>query len=456
VLSIMSVSLSQVSFEHHREALGIAESQPRISWRFEGNVVNWEQMSYDLEIERDLNGVPSVYSVNSTDSIYVPWPAEALTSAEAAQVRVRAHGLEGQPSTDWSEWTSVETGLLNASDWGNAVPISAARETEADAPKRPVHFRNDFSIDGNISRARLYITALGLYDAEINGKRVGDRVLAPGWQSYNYRHVYDTYDVTELVSSGDNAIGATVGEGWYAGRLGFGGGTRNIYGDTLGLLALLVVTTEDGRKHSVATNNDWHASLGPTVTSEIYDGEKYDARLELDEGWSSPGYDDGEWMAVKQLPPLKGALVPADGPPVRKVEETKPVSFQTSPSGKTIVDFGQNLVGWLRLNVTGQAGTNISLHHAEVLENGELSLRPLRGATAADTLILADDQPKIWEPRFTFHGFRYAQLDGFDPASTENAVTAIVVHSDMEQTGWFECSNPLLNKFHSNVRWSMK
>lgn len=452
----MSVSLSQISFEHHREALGIAESQPRISWRFEGNVVNWEQRSYDLEIERDPEGVPRVYNVDSADSIYVPWPGEALGSAESAHVRVRAHGLEGQPSTDWSDWASVETGLLSTEDWGHAVPIAAARETEVDAPKRPVHFRNDFAIEGNISSARLYITALGVYEAEINGKRVGDRVLAPGWQSYNYRHVYDTYDVTELVNSGDNAIGAIVGEGWYSGRLGFGGGARNIYGDTLGLLALLVVTTEDGEKHSVATTDDWHASLGPIITSEIYDGEKYDARLELDDGWSSPGYDSSEWMTVEQLPPLKGALVPADGPPVRKLEEVRPVSIHVSPSGKTIVDFGQVLVGWLRLNVSGQAGTNISLHHAEVLEDEELSLRPLRNASAADTLILADDKPKIWEPRFTFHGFRYAQVDGVDPSSLEDSVTAIVVHSDMEQTGWFECSNPLLNKFHSNVRWSMK
>lgn len=452
----MSVSLSQITFEHHREALGIGESQPRISWRFEGNVIDWEQSSYDLEIARDDDGVPSVYNVDSTDSIYVPWPGEALGSAQSAQVRVRAHGLEGQPSTDWSKWASVETGLLNASDWDNAVPIAAARETEINAPKRPIHFRNDFTVDGDVSSARLYITALGVYEAAINGKPVGDHVLAPGWQSYNYRHVYDTYDVTELISNGDNAFGAIVGEGWYAGRLGYGGGSRNIYGDTLGLLALLVVKTKDGKRHSFATNEDWHASLGPIITSEIYDGEKYDARLELDEAWSSAGYNHSDWMAVKQLPPLKGSLVPADGPPVRKLEEVRPVSIHTSPSGKTIVDFGQNLVGWLRLNVSGEAGTNISLHHAEVLEDGELSLRPLRNATAADTLILADDQPKIWEPRFTFHGFRYAQVDGVDLAASNNSVTAIVVHSDMEQTGWFECSNPLLNKFHSNVRWSMK
>lgn len=452
----MSISLSQVRFEHHREALGIAESQPRVSWRFEGNVVNWEQSSYEIEVQRNNEGIPNIFEVNSTDSIYVPWPDAPLDSAESARVRVRAHGLDGQPSTDWSQWSSVETGLLNSSDWKDAVPIAADRETEVDGPKRPVYFREDFNVPSNISSARLYITSLGIYEAEINGVKVGDHVLAPGWQSYDHRHVYDTYDVTELVTSGDNAIGAYVGEGWYAGRLGYGGGDRNIYGDTLGLLALLVVTTEDGTKHSIVTDGDWHASLGPITDSEIYDGEKYDARLELESGWSSSGFDDTDWMAVEQLPPPKGDLVPADGPPVRKLEEIRPVSIDTSPSGKTIIDFGQVLVGWLRLNVSGEAGTNITLHHAEVLEDGELSLRPLRDAAAMDTLILADEEQKIWEPRFTFHGFRYAQVDGFDPSEFENAVTAIVVHSDMEQTGWFECSNPLLNKFHSNVRWSMK
>ena len=227
----MSVSLSRISFEHHREALGIGEAEPRVSWRFEGNVANWEQTSYDLEIQRDSDGIPSIYNVHSADSIYVPWPDRPLESSESARVRVKAHGREGQPSTDWSDWSSVEAGLLNTSDWGEAVPIAAIRGTEVDGPKRPVYFRNDFSIDGNVSSARLYITALGLYDAEINGKRVGDHVLAPGWQSYNYRHVYDTYDVTELITSGDNAIGVSVGEGWYAGRLGFRGEDRNLYGD---------------------------------------------------------------------------------------------------------------------------------------------------------------------------------------------------------------------------------
>lgn len=453
----MSISLSRISFEHHREALGIHETQPRVSWRFEGNVIDWEQQSYDLEVDRDDYGIPKLYNVESGDSLYVPWPDQPLGSAESARVRVKAHGSQGRPSTDWSDWTSVETGLLNASDWGNAVPIAADRDTERDAPKRPVHLRKDFSVNGKITSARLYITALGVYEAEINGHRVGDSVLAPGWQSYNFRHVYDTYDVTELVSSGENAIGILVGEGWYAGRLGYGGGVRNVYGDTLGVQALLVATTDDGSKHAVATDDDWHASLGAIVTSEIYDGEKYDARLEVGEGWSSSGFDESDWIGVNQLPPIKGALVPADGPPVRKIEEVRPSSINISPSGKAIFDFGQNLVGWLRITVAGHEGTNITLHHAEVLEDGELSLRPLRNATAEDRLILADNKPKIWEPRFTFHGFRYAQIDGLDASTLHlDNVTAIVVHSDMERTGWFECSNPLLNKFHRNVLWSMK
>jgi alpha-L-rhamnosidase len=341
----MSIALSRVSFEHHRTALGIHESAPRVSWRFEGNVIDWEQQSYDLEIDRDDYGVPKLYNIDSGDSLYVPWPDQPLGSTESARIRVKAHGANGQPSTDWSDWTSVETGLLNASDWGGAIPIAANRETERDAPKRPVHFRKDFNVEGNITTARLYITALGVYEAEINGQRVGDYVLAPGWQSYNHRHVYDTYDVTELVSSGDNAIGVLVGEGWYAGRLGWDGGARNVYGDTLGVQALLIATTDDGVKHAVATGKDWHASLGPIITSEIYDGEKYDARLELGEGWSTSGFNEGDWMGVNELPPIKGDLVPADGPPVRKIEEVRPISITTSPSGKTILDFGQNLVG---------------------------------------------------------------------------------------------------------------
>jgi len=207
----------------------------------------------------------------------------------------------------------------------------------------------------------------------------------------------------------------------------------------------------------IKTDLSWHASAeGPIISSEIYDGELYDATREI-EGWTMSDYDDSEWLGAKQLPALKGQLTPPDGPPIKRAQELKPQRVFQSPTGKTLIDFGQNLVGWLRLNIQGPVGTNITLVHAEVLDEGEIGTRPLRSAKATDTLILSGKNNQTWEPSFTYHGFRFVEVIGW-PESTaldEDHITAIVVHSDMERTGYFECSNSLLNKFHGNVRWSM-
>ncbi|KAF2252021.1 glycoside hydrolase family 78 protein [Trematosphaeria pertusa] len=453
----MAVSISHLSFEHHLPAFGIAETQPRISWRFEGTAVDWEQTAYDIEITRGLDGVPNVFNVNSSESILVPWPDIPLEASETAAVRARAYGRDTQSSTEWSDSFTVETALLSTEDWAGAIPIAADRQTETDAPKRPILFRKTFDVSSNVTSSRLYITALGLYVAEINGKRLSDHVLAPGYQSYNYRHVYDTYDTTQLLKSGKNAIGVTVGEGWYAGRFGFGKQERNLYGDTLGLLCLLTITQSDGTKQTVASDLTWHANTGPIITSEIYDGEVYNSTLQIP-GWSSTNLDESNWLGVKQLPAPEGNLVPSDGAPIRRLEEVKPKEIFLSKSGKTVVDFGQNLVGWLRLAVTGPSGTNITMVHTEVMENGEVATRPLRSAKARDTLILSGNGTQTWEPSFTYHGFRYVQITGWpnQTALTGDSITALVVHSAMERTGFFECSHDLLTRFHENVLWSMK
>jgi alpha-L-rhamnosidase len=456
----MSVSICKVTFEHHRFPLGIAESKPRISWRFEGNASNWTQTAYDIDVERgDRFAQSNASKFNSAQSLLVPWPDTPLGQAESARIRIRAHGMEGQPSTPWSDWASVETGLLDTG-WDGALPItSSATNGDPNQTKPPLYFRKAFHIAQRIASARLYITGLGIYEAELNGKRVGDRVLAPGWQSYHFRHVYDTYDVTDLVDSGENAIGVNVGEGWWAGRMSHGGGQRNIYGDAIGVVALLIVTLLDGTRVRVATDSTWQCSEGPTVASEIYDGETYDARLERKiRGWSTASFDGTSWAETRVLPPLRGRLVPADQPPVRKITEIKPQQIFKSMSGRTLIDFGQNLVGWLRIEVDGPKDTVITLRHAEVLDDGELSVRPLRTAKAIDTIYLSGEGPLVWEPKFTFHGFRYAQVDGW-PEHTpllETSISAVVVHTDLEATGWFECSNALLTRFYSNVRWSMK
>jgi len=258
-----------------------------------------------------------------------------------------------------------------------------------------------------------------------------------------------------MLRVGRNVVGAILGDGWYRGRLGFGGGRRNIYGNRLALLAQLEVVYEDGTTEVVTTDENWRVTTGPLLASDLYDGETYDARLELD-GWSEPGYNDQGWERVcvlpKDLPLLEAPL----GSPVRRVEFLSPVRIFTSPSGRVIVDFGQNLVGRIRLKVQGPRGHTVTLRHAEVLENGELCTRTLRTAKATDVYILRGDKEEVWEPRFTFHGFRYVEVNSWPQDLQPEDLQAVVCHSDLERTGWFECSNSLVNRFHENVVWSMR
>lgn len=208
----MAVSISSISFEHHYHAFGIAEASPRISWRFEGAAVDWEQTGYEIEITRD--GVPRIFGANSSESRLVSWPDEPLSTSEAATVRARAYG--NGAATGWSDAVSVEAALLDG-DWAGAVPIAADKETEINSTHKPILFRKGFNVNSTVTSARLYITGLGIYEAMINGQRVGDHVLAPGYMSYQFRHTYDVYDVTNLLKNGRNAIGVTIGEGWWSG-----------------------------------------------------------------------------------------------------------------------------------------------------------------------------------------------------------------------------------------------
>lgn len=488
----MAVSISQVSFEHHRAALGIGEASPRISWQFEGNAVNWSQSGYSIEVSRQ--GKADVFDFDSSDSVLVDWPTVALSSAESALVRVKAYGDGNSTDTDWSEVFAVETGLLTDEDWAGVQMIAANKTTEENSPHQPILLRKGFSLEKtDIVSARLYVTAYGLYEAFINGDRVSDAVLAPGWQSYNHRLVYDTYDVTNLIQKGQNAIGIHVGEGWYAGRIGFDT-TRNIWGDTLAAFALLVVTNADGSKEKIATDLTWLSSTGAIVTSEIYDGEYYDSANDQP-GWATPGFkppEDAEWIGVKALASTLGRLAAPDGPPIRRLEEVGLKKVITTPSGATVLDFGQNLVGWLRLNVSGPAGTKIKMVHVEgkqahsqtalssakrpvpeqpirmsptklttipVLENGEIATAPLRTAKQTDYLVLSGSGVQTWEPTFTYHGFRYVQVDNWPVEQTpldNTSVRAIVMHSDMQRTGVFETSDSLLNKLVQNILWSRK
>jgi alpha-L-rhamnosidase len=312
--------------------------------------------------------------------------------------------------------------------------------------------RREFGLAETPTSAVLRVTALGVYEVSINGLRVGDEVLAPGWTSYGNRILFRTFDVTALLRSGPNAIGAILGDGWYRGRLGFHGGRSEIYGNRLALLAELEIINGDRTRQTLVTDESWRSANGPLLASSLYDGETHDARLEP-VGWLEPGFDDSAWPNVEPLDHDLDRVVEAHTPPVRRIEELAPVEITTSPSGRTIVDFGQNLVGRLRIEPTGSGGSTITLRHAELLQHGELCTRPLRAAAATDRYTLRGGGRESWEPRFTFHGFRYAEIDGWPGTLDEADVRAIVCHSDMERIGWFECSDPLLNRLHANAVW---
>ncbi|MGL4651165.1 MAG: alpha-L-rhamnosidase N-terminal domain-containing protein, partial [Caldilineaceae bacterium] len=334
-MAAQTLQVTDVRFEHRRDALGIGESHPRLSWITQTEIADWEQTAYEVALLA-ADGAPlgQTGRVESGQSVLVAWPFAALAAREARRVQVRVWGVDGSAS-GWSDEATVEAGLLAPEDW-QAVMISPDWEEDTSIPLPAPFLRKEFALVKPVRKARLYVTALGVYHLEINSDVVSADVLAPGWTSYSHRLRYQTYDVTGLLTTGSNTIGAILAEGWYRGRLGYHGGRRNLYGDRLGLLAQLEVEYEDGERVIISSDPSWRATTGPILSAELYDGERVDARLALD-GWSSPGFDDTGWSSVRVLEDDLGRLVVPDGPPMRRIEEIAPVAIFASPTGKTLV-----------------------------------------------------------------------------------------------------------------------
>lgn len=306
-------------------------------------------------------------------------------------------------------------------------------------------FRKQFSLSpAEVTRAVLRISSLGVHEARINGRPVGEDVLSPGWSSYEHRLRYVTHDVTSLLTA-SSVLTVRVGNGWYRGRLGFMGG-RALYGDKLGVIAELEIVYADGSTQLVVTDQTWTADNSDVIADDLYHGQTIDARQRAElRTWRLP---------VRELDYPVERLTPYIGPPVTRQETLAPVRIWASPTGRTLIDFGQNLVGWLRFTVTGPAGSEIRARHAEVIEDGELGTRPLRDAQATDRFILSGGTD-FFEPTFTFHGFRYVEITGW-PDGAPLDVEAVVVHSDLRRTGTLECSDELLGRLHRNVVWSTR
>lgn len=271
--------------------------------------------------------------------------------------------------------------------------------------------------------------------------------MAPGWTSYSHRLCYQTFDIASMLRHGANTLDVTVAEGWYCGKLGWSDGRYNIYGDQVGLIALLVFEDDEGKTRRIGTDKEWNWTFGPFRSAGLYDGVVYDTTQTIK--------DTTKWNCVDSKPILDNLVEPS-GPPIRRTQEIAPIDVLTSPAGKTIVDFGQNIVGWVKVRISRSGSNIVTFRYAEVLEHGEICVRPLRTAKATDTLILDGSGYMGWEPDFTFHGFRYVEVNKWPGELRKEDLTGFVIHSDMEQTGRFSCSNRLLNKLHENVIWGTR
>lgn len=386
---------------------------------------------------------------------------EDISIATSSQWRgdVTGEGVHEIPSgwlsreCDTTGWSAArELGRFGGGPWQST---SAYRQIDKLVP--PVCVRKQFGVSRTVARARLHATAAGIYEIRLNGRKVGDELLAPGWTDYSRRIVYQTYDVTSLMRAGDNVLAATVADGWFSGNVGLWKTYENLYGYRKGLLCCLVLTFDDGTSALVTTDNTWHGATGPIRYADLFMGEWRDGRREM-LGWDTHRFDASSWRPAIEFDPGVGRLEAQSAPPVRVVRELRPTSIVDRGEGVWIVDMGQNMVGWVRIRVQGQAGTRVQLRHGETLHaDGSLFTGNLLRAACTDTYVLrGDGSGEMFEPQFTLHGFRYVEVSGAGMQPGPDDITGMVVSSDLEPTGTFECSEPLLNQLQSNIVWSQR
>ncbi len=459
-----SLEIHNLRCEYSSNPLGIDVLRPRLSWVLQSGQRGQKQSAYRIlaasSLDQLAEGRADLWDtgkIDSSQSNQVEYAGKSLASRQQVWWKVCAWDKDGVAG-DFSQPAGWEMGLLSQADWSAkwiGAGLVGGPRTSIPAP----YLRKAFPIQSKIKSARLYVTALGLYEMHLNGEKVGEDLLTPGWTNYRKRVQYQTYDVTGLLRVGENVVGAVLGDGWFCGFVAWR--ERQNYGDRPELLAQLEIVFEDGSRQTVATDSTWGYTFGPLLEADLLMGESYDARLE-DRKWSCPGALGWKWMPVETFKAPQIKLVAQVGPTVRRIEEITPIAPPKGGPGwpntnDWIFDLGQNMVGWVRLKVKGPAGTTIRLRFAEMLDSdGKLYTENLRSARVTDYYTLCGEGEEIFEPRFTFHGFRYVEVRGYPGTPPADAVTGVVIHSAANPSGSFECSDGLINQLQHNIQWGQK
>ena len=451
MVSIAQLTAENLLTENLINPIGVGVTKPRFTWVVKSDKKNTVQTAYQIQVYNGSSVYWNSERIVSGQSVMVTYAGRPLNSNARYNWKVKVWDNQNRV-TEWSKEGSFQMALLKPTDWV-AKWITPSTE-ESEIRPSPI-FRKSFFSGKKVVSATAYITAHGMYEAKINGKRVGDAYLTPGWTSYKNRLQYQAYDVTKLLQEGDNAIGVTLGNGWYRGIIGFTN-NKDVYGKDIALLFQLNIQFIDGSTKTIFSDGSWKTNTGAIQYSEIYNGEIVDNRNEK-KGWNLSGYNDTLWPSVKVIDFGTKNLISTQNELVKKQEIIKAIKLIKTPRGEQVIDFGQNLSGWVVMKVKGTKGTKVVLSHAEVLDKaGNFYTENLRAAKAQNTYILNGEGEEIFEPHFTWQGFRYVRVEGYPGELNLANFEAAVLHSDMPVTGSFTSSNKLVNQLQHNIQWGQK
>jgi alpha-L-rhamnosidase len=462
---VAAISVAGLLCEQVENPLGVDASRPRLSWQLTSNERGQKQTAYQILVagseEKLRRGVGDLWDsgkIAADETAQIYYEGKPLVSRQQCFWEVRVWDRNGQPfESPVAHW---EMGLLEPADWQSKW---IGRTTDMSVTAAPM-LRRSFKLDGKIKQARAYICGLGYFELYLNGQRVGDHLLDPGYTRYDRRALYVTHDVTDLLKRGQNAAGIILGDGWFnVPNKAAWNFDQAPWRSAPKVICQIEIEFADGRRTIIGSDDSWKSADSPIVYNTIYSGEIYDARREQS-GWNDVGFDDSKWDSALLVEPPKGILVSQIMPPIRATKTFAPVKITGPRPGVFVFDFGQNMAGYAQLSVRGPAGTKISMKYGErlaadgLVDQTAIAHHVLRFDSnqifQTDSYILKGKGRETWHSRFSYYGFRYVEVTGFPGRPDKDALAAAFIHSDVPETGHFECSNPLLNRIWSMTRWA--